>query len=120
MRNVEARTSVVLPDVKPLPSLIPGAHVYHANDGIGAPVGAVQGAAAPVPAPVDFGDDDDDDAFLVAFEERTLCNWGHAIMVRTLFAHLERGAAASVRRGAARKSYSFFWFFSARMRQCVD
>lgn len=98
MRNADARSSVVLPDVKQLPSLIPGARVHHANvaddDEKDA---AVAMPAVAVAAQADVGDDDG--AFLAAFEARTLRSWGHTVMVRVLFAHLERGAAASERRG---------------------
>jgi hypothetical protein len=105
MRNADARSSVVLPDVKQLPSLIPGARVHDAHvaeddeKDAGAGAGAAAGAAAPVIA-AHFGDDDG--AFLAAFEAQTLRSWGHSVMIRVLFAFLERGAAASVRRGASR------------------
>jgi hypothetical protein len=104
MRNADARSSVVLPDIKQLPSLIRGARVHDAHvdedDDKDAAVGAAAGA------PVIAADlSDDDDAFLAAFQAQTLRSWGHSVMIRVLFAFLERGAAANVRRGAFRSHW---------------
>eukprot|EP01137_Pigoraptor_chileana_P023216 Opistho-2@89169 len=74
MKDPEARKKVILPDIKPLPSMV---------GGTAAPRGVSH-----VPAHMQPRASDSDDAFLRSFEANTLPSWGHVPMLRVCYVYL--------------------------------
>jgi ADP-ribosylation factor protein 1 len=81
MNNPEARSQMVLPDIKPLPSLVTGVGIDAAED---TTVTKAAVDALPKAAP------NSDEEFIQQFEDKKLNRWNHECFLRVIFIYLNK------------------------------